>query len=70
MPAAAPLMPDTLQWLLATGQPEQLMLLLHGGGAPALRSGLPAAVAAPSLVLEGLACWARLEQAGTTTESA
>lgn len=46
------------------------MLLLHGGGAPALRSGLPAAVAAPSLVLEGLACWARLEQAGTTTESA
>ena len=37
------------------------MLLLHGGGAPALRSALPDAVAVPSLVLEGLACWARLE---------
>ncbi len=35
MPAAAPLMPDTLQWLPATGQPEQLMLLLHGWGAAA-----------------------------------
>jgi len=36
-------------------------LLLHGGGAPALRSALPDAVSTPSLVLEGLACWARLE---------
>ena len=37
MPAAdaAPLMPDTLQWLPASGQPEQLMLLLHGWGASA-----------------------------------
>lgn len=36
---AAPLMPDTLQWLpdpaTTTGQPEQLMLLLHGWGASA-----------------------------------
>ena len=36
-------------------------LLLHGGGASALRSALPEAVFAPALVLEGLACWARLE---------
>nr|WP_137732579.1 esterase [Rubrivivax pictus] len=28
-------MPDTLQWLPASGQPEQLMLLLHGWGASA-----------------------------------
>lgn len=40
------------------------MLLLHGGGAPALQGALPRSVSAPSLVLEGLACWARLEQAG------
>jgi phospholipase/carboxylesterase len=33
--AAAPLMPDTLQWLPASGQPAQLMLLLHGWGASA-----------------------------------
>lgn len=36
-------------------------LLLHGGGAPALQAALPDAVPMPSLVLEGLACWARLE---------
>ena len=35
MPDAAPLMPDTLQWLPASGRPEQLMLLLHGWGASA-----------------------------------
>ena len=38
MPAAtdaAPLMPDTLQWLPATGRPAQLMVLLHGWGAGA-----------------------------------
>lgn len=35
MPAAAPLMPDTWQWLPASGRPEQLMLLLHGWGASA-----------------------------------
>ena len=34
-------------------------LLLHGGGAEALRAHLPGAVLAPSLVLEGLARWAR-----------
>ncbi len=35
-------------------------LLLHGGGAEALRPWLPpAAAVAPSLVLEGLACWMR-----------
>jgi type III pantothenate kinase len=37
-------------------------LLLHGGGAAALQAALPDAVPAPSLVLEGLACWARLDQ--------
>ena len=36
-------------------------VLLHGGGAPALQAALPHSVSAPSLVLEGLACWARLE---------
>lgn len=36
-------------------------LLLHGGGAPALLDALPDAVATPSLVLQGLACWARIE---------
>ena len=35
MPDAAPLMPDTLQWLPASGRPEQLMVLLHGWGASA-----------------------------------
>ncbi|MDH4391894.1 MAG: esterase [Aquabacterium sp.] len=35
MPATAPLMPDTLQWLPATGLPGQLMVLLHGWGASA-----------------------------------
>lgn len=34
-------------------------LLLHGGGAEALRPWLPDAVHAPALVLEGLARWAR-----------
>jgi type III pantothenate kinase len=34
-------------------------LLLHGGGAQALRAQLPAAAFAPELVLEGLGCWAR-----------
>jgi type III pantothenate kinase len=34
-------------------------LLLHGGGAEALRDALPAAVDMPSLVLDGLAAWAR-----------
>ncbi|HSR65232.1 MAG TPA: type III pantothenate kinase [Xanthomonadaceae bacterium] len=34
-------------------------LLLHGGGAQALRARLPASAFAPDLVLEGLACWAR-----------
>lgn len=33
-------------------------LLLHGGGADALRAHLPRAIAAPALVLEGLAQWA------------
>jgi type III pantothenate kinase len=35
-------------------------LLLHGGGADGLRARWPAATWAPDLVLEGLACWARL----------
>ena len=34
-------------------------LLLHGGGADALRDALPQALDAPGLVLEGLAVWAR-----------
>ena len=34
-------------------------LLLHGGGAQALRERLPQAIDAPALVLEGLAQWAR-----------
>lgn len=38
-------------------------LLLHGGGAAALRPLLPGAIDAPSLVLEGLAIWARDERA-------
>ena len=33
--AAAPLLPDTLQWLPLQGRAEQLMLLLHGWGAQA-----------------------------------
>jgi type III pantothenate kinase len=33
-------------------------LLMHGGGADALRGALPQAVDAPGLVLEGLAAWA------------
>ena len=36
-------------------------VLLHGGGAPALQAALPHSLAAPALVLEGLACWARME---------
>lgn len=36
-------------------------LLLHGGGADVLRARLPEAEAAPALVLEGLAAWARLD---------
>jgi type III pantothenate kinase len=35
-------------------------LLLHGGGAESLREQLSDAQLAPDLVLEGLACWARL----------
>ncbi len=35
------------------------VLLVHGGGAPALLPHLPGAVHAPALVLEGLARWAR-----------
>lgn len=34
-PSTTPLVPDTLQWLPASGRPEQLMLLLHGWGASA-----------------------------------
>ncbi|MBL8350523.1 MAG: esterase [Burkholderiaceae bacterium] len=34
-PRAAPLLPDTLQWLPAAGRAEQLMILLHGWGAGA-----------------------------------
>ena len=36
------------------------VLLLHGGGAGSLRTALRGATSAPELVLEGLACWARL----------
>jgi len=36
-------------------------LLLHGGGAQALLPWLPDAELVPSLVLEGLACWVRVE---------
>jgi type III pantothenate kinase len=36
-------------------------LLLHGGGAPALQAALPGSLPTPSLVLQGLACWAHLE---------
>jgi type III pantothenate kinase len=36
-------------------------LLLHGGGAPDLQPALPGSILVPSLVLQGLACWARLE---------
>lgn len=35
-------------------------VLLHGGGADALRPHLPDAVHAPALVLEGLGCWAQV----------
>jgi len=35
MPTPALLLPDTLQWLPATGRAEQLMILLHGWGASA-----------------------------------
>ena len=38
-------------------------LLLHGGGAEGLATQLVDAVRAPDLVLEGLACWARLGDA-------
>ena len=41
-------------------------LLLHGGGAPALLPHLHDARHAPRLVLEGLACWARIESAAST----
>lgn len=34
-PPAAPLLPDTLQWLPAAGRAEQLMILLHGWSASA-----------------------------------
>ncbi|MGO1072141.1 type III pantothenate kinase [Lysobacter sp. CA199] len=36
-------------------------LLLHGGGSDALAAALPAPIAAPTLVLEGLAIWAGIE---------
>lgn len=36
-------------------------LLLHGGGAEALRAHLPSAESAPTLVLEGLARWADID---------
>lgn len=36
-------------------------LLVHGGGADLLIEGLPDATRAPSLVLEGLAIWARVD---------
>lgn len=45
-------------------------LLLHGGGAPALQVALPDSIALPSLVLQGLACWARLEHLVEERESA
>ncbi|UHQ22771.1 type III pantothenate kinase [Lysobacter sp. 5GHs7-4] len=38
-------------------------LLLHGGGANALRPWLAQAVSAPKLVLDGLAIWAAVERA-------
>jgi type III pantothenate kinase len=38
-------------------------VLLHGGGAGALRPRLAHADARPSLVLDGLARWAMLERA-------
>ncbi len=43
---------------------ETPALLLHGGGAEALRAGLPATEFAPSLVLEGLAQWAKAGRPG------
>lgn len=39
-------------------------VLLHGGGALALRALLPGSVDAPTLVLDGLSIWARDERAG------
>jgi type III pantothenate kinase len=39
---------------------ERPALLLHGGGAADLMPRLPGSVLAPSLVLEGLAVWARI----------
>jgi type III pantothenate kinase len=41
---------------------EPPALLLHGGGAAALRPWLPGALDTPHLVLEGLAVWARDER--------
>ena len=41
-------------------------VLLHGGGASALRPRLPGAVLARDLVLEGVACWVRATQADST----
>ena len=35
----------------------EVALLVHGGGAQALREALPGARDAPSLVLDGLAAW-------------
>lgn len=46
---------DAARALLGT----EATLLLHGGGADALRVALPQAIDAPGLVLEGLASWAR-----------
>lgn len=56
--AAAALIERSLQHAQARlGQ--RPALLLHGGGADALRPLLPESVMAPALVLEGLAQWAR-----------
>ena len=41
-------------------------LLLHGGGAPALQAHFDDAIAAPALVLQGLARWASAGRATTT----
>jgi type III pantothenate kinase len=46
------------------------VVLLHGGGAPALQAALPESIALPSLVLQGLACWAGLEHRVEERESA
>ncbi|MFC3714736.1 type III pantothenate kinase [Luteimonas soli] len=55
--AALALVERSLQAAASTGVAPTL--LLHGGGAEALRAHLPHAVHAPALVLEGLARWAQ-----------